>query len=256
MHELSFADAARPSPVVVLNLPLADYSLGHELLLFRRRNALALLPAEEFAALPFDQQIFSIREAVWLCSDAFSVRDRIEQPSVFMLGFRWSEWKRRRWVKRLKDLLPEDYALAAAEFRNYLAEAHPKIPTPGEFAMEVLYPDETGKGRAFGQPLVVSLYQYVITLPSSERPDCAWDFPMAKAMWLFYAHMEMQGNYRIENWEERDEQSVMDEAREQGRSQKSEDSNSEPETTNAKPSSGLATPPPDLSSEPDERGNA
>lgn len=212
MHELSFADAVRPAPTVILNLPLAEYSIGHELLLFRRRNALALLVPEEFSKLDIEAQIYAIREAIWLCSDPFSVRDRIESPSVWMLGFRWNEWKRKRWVKRLKNMLPHDYALAAAEFRIYLQEAHPRVPVPGKHAMDVLYPEEAeSKGRSFGQPLIVSLYNFVRTLPNSERPRCAWDFPMAKATWLFFSELEAHGQHRIENWEERDEQSVMDE---------------------------------------------
>jgi hypothetical protein len=222
MHELAFADAARPTPVVVLNLPLAEYSIGHELLLLRRGNALLTLSVEEFSTLDFALQIHAIREAIWLCSDPFSVRDKCERAGWFMWRFRWNEWKRRRWVKRLKHLLPEDYALAAMEFRNYLEAAHPRIPVPGRHALDVLYPDDESKGRAFGQPLIVSLYQFVLNMPSEERPRCAWDFPFALAMWLFFSQMETQGNYRIENFEERDEQSVMDKVKEDRAARKPE----------------------------------
>lgn len=247
-HELAFADAVRPTPVVVLKLPLAEYSLGHELLLLRRRNALMVLAEGEFFKLDYWEQIHAIREAVWLCSDPYGERDRFERPKGFMLGFRWNEWKRRRWVSGLKNLSPLDYALAAAEFRNYLAAARPVIPTAGKHACDVLYPDDgAAKGRSFGQPLVLSLYNFVITLPASERPPCAWDFPFARAMWLFFAKLEAEGNYRIENFEEREEQAVMDEARAEARERKvgaeHRTSNIEPRTPNVE---GLATEPPDL----------
>lgn len=258
MHELAFADAARPTPVVVLNLPLADYSIGHELLLLQRRNALVLLPPEAFQELDFSFQIHAIREAVWLCSDPFSVRERFERPARVMWRFRWNEWKRQRWVKRLKNLLPQDYALAAADFRNYLEAARPRIPAAGAFAVEVLYGDDDAKGRSMGQPMVLSLYHFVISLPKEERPKskCAWDFPYAMATWLFFSRMESLGNYRIENFEERDEQSVMDSAR-AGKSETLNiellaERNSTPnaEVPENKNNSGLATPPPDMTSRP------
>jgi hypothetical protein len=213
MHELAYADAARPTPAVVLNLPMAEYSIGHELLLFHRRNSLALLSPEEFSALDFTLQLHAIREAAWICSDPFSTRERFERPARVMWRFRWNEWKRRRWVNGLSKLLPQDYALAAAEFRNYLEAAHPRVPSPGKHAVDVLYGDEERSGRHLGQPMILSLYQMVLSLPATERSVCAWDYPYARATWMFFAQMESAGNYRIENFEERDEQAVMDEAR-------------------------------------------
>lgn len=222
MHEFSVADAFRPAPAAVLGLPLEPYSIGHELLLLRRRNAFLTLSAYDFAALEFWKQLHAIHELIWICSDPYSARDRFEQPSWFAVGLRWNEWKRRRWVKRQKHLLPEDYALAEADVRNYLNEAHPIIPTPGKHAIDVLYPEDNSKGRAFGQPLLISLYHFVIDLPAQERPACAWDYPFARAMWLFFGKLESNGAFRIENFDERDEQSVMDELNEERANRKSE----------------------------------
>ena len=202
-HELAFADAARPTPVVVLNLLLAEYSLGHELLLFRRRNALLLASPAEFSALELWQQLHAIREAVWVCSDPASVRMRFEQPSAFMLRHRLNEFNRRRWVRSLRRMLPDDYALAAAEFRNYLAAAHSFPTCPSQHATDVLYSEEKdAAGRVFGQPFTLTLYQFVYQLPVSERPACAWDFSFANATWQYFAHCEAQGNFRIENQKE------------------------------------------------------
>jgi hypothetical protein len=172
VHELSAADALRPSPVCILDLPLAEYSIGHELLLFRRRNALAILSPEEFSKLDFSAQIYAIREAIWICSDSFSARDRFERPARIMWGFRWNEWKRKRWAKRLKHLLPDDYALAAAEVRNYLAASQSFPPMPTPHSVSVLYPNDGEEtGRGFGQPLFLTLYHFVSALPKAVRRD-------------------------------------------------------------------------------------
>lgn len=243
MHEFSVADAFRPNPTSVLGLPLEPYSIGHELILLRRRNAFLTLSEAEFSLLDFWQQLHAIREAVWLCSDSYGARERFERPSWFMLGMRWNERKRRMWVCCQKELLPEDYALAVADFRNYLVEAHPRIPSPGKFAIEVLYPDDAeSRGRSYGQPMVLSLYHFVIGLPAKERPKCAWDFPYAKAMWLYFSKLESGGAFRIENFEERDEQSVMDEVESERRTKKSEAISHKPEPVKE---SGLATEVPD-----------
>lgn len=243
MHELLVADAFRPGPVCILNLPMAEYSLGHELMLLRRRNALLVLTGQEFSALDYWKQIFSIREAAWLCSDPFSERERCERVAPFMWRFRWNEWKRKRWVNRLSSLQPEDYAVAEAELRNYLRSARPHIPTAGKHAVAALYGDEpSSRGRCFGQPLVLSLYNFVITLPATERPANAWDFPFARAMWLMYARLESDGAFRMENAEEREEQSVYDEAEREARESGSEN-------PKEKAAAGLATQPPDLGGE-------
>ena len=258
MHELSAADALRPSPVCILDLPLAEYSLGHELLLFRRRNALAVLSSEEFSKLDFSAQIYAIREAVWLCSDSFSARDRFERPARIMWGFRWNEWKRKRWVKRLANLLPEDYALAAAEFRNYMAASQRFPPMPTPHAVSVLYPnDNEESGRGFGQPLFLTLYHFVSALPKSVLLDngptgSVWDFPYARAIWLYTTKCEMEGAFRIENAKERQVQEEKDQfLKEIAEEKAAEDASRRTEAGGRKPEdkpnmSGLATPPPDL----------
>lgn len=231
MHDLSVADALRPPSVVVLNLPLAEYSIGHELLLLARRNALLLLPLDEFIALDFWRQIFAIREAVWICSDRFSAWDRINRQSGIMWRFRWSEWKRQRWVRRLNSLLPADYALALAEFRNYLIAARPNVPSAGRHAVRVLYGDEENSNRSMGQPLILSLYRFALTLPREERPKCAWDYPFARALWMFFSQLEAEGSFRIENDREREEQAVYDEAKADSLKEKHDDEAAAPPVT-------------------------
>jgi len=220
---------------------LTGYSLGHEVLLFRRRNALLVSSPAEFSRLETWQKIHALREAIWICADTYSARDRFERPSIFAFGFRWNEFKRRRWIARLKNFLPEDYALAEAEFRNYIAAAHAFPPTPSSHAASVLYEkDGDAGGRAFGQPLALTLYQFVLTLPPSERPRCAWDFDFARAVWLYFGHAELEGGYRIENWKERQVQVERDQFEREIAEEKAAAVNA-PIAHRPSPESGIAT---------------
>lgn len=200
MNLLAYADAARPTPVSVLKLPLSRYSLGHELLLFRRRNALLVTDQADFSLLPQETQMSALREAIWICSDSFSVRDRFERPSLFQLRMRLNLLCRRIWVHKLRRLDMDDYALAHIDLRNYLAQSRDFPPEPGKFARQVLgYDKEENTGRSLGQPLVLTLYAFVLSLPADVRGHCAWDFPYAQALWLYLAKCESEGSYRIEN---------------------------------------------------------
>ena len=64
MHELFFADAARPTPCVVLRLPLRPYAIGHELRLLARRNPFLCLSRSAFDELPVAQQITALVTAI------------------------------------------------------------------------------------------------------------------------------------------------------------------------------------------------
>lgn len=205
MHDITFADAVRPAPTVILGLTLCEYSLGHELLLLTRRNAVLLSSTAEFAKLEFWQQIFAIQDAIWVCSDPFSDRDRFERPGKFMLGFRWNHWKRNRWVKYLRKLLSEDYALAAAELRNYFQAGRTSPPLADKDATAIAAGETiTEGGRYLGAPALANLYEFVIskfTFPNTQYKT-AWDYPFNLASWLYFARLEADGRVNIENQKE------------------------------------------------------
>lgn len=250
MHDTLVADALRPAPVCVLNLPLVEYSLGHEVQLLRRRNALLLSSPAEFSLLPLEQQIFAIREAVWLCSEPASNRDRIERPGVLCLAYRWNAFKRSLWQRGIRRFTADDYALACAEFRNYLAAGRPFPPTPSAHAVSVLYENEKdANGRSFGQPIVLTLFQFVVRerLHAEARLRSAWDYPFASASWLYFASAESDGAYRIENPKERQVQAERDQfEREIAEEQKTTKTPSAPSGEKTPTgATGLATTPPD-----------
>lgn len=199
MHELAFADAARPTPVVVLTLPLRDYSLGHELLLQSQRNPLLLLGEEQFNALPWPEQVAALRRAVWLCANTAAQNRR--EP--------WLRVKLHFWLWRTRRA---NYPLALAEFRNYLAACRQLLPMPDRgsyLAANGLDPNDEPPGRLLGSPWLARLYNFVsqhCAIPESDR----WDFPYALAAMLYQTQMETTGGYHIENSAEAEERIQME----------------------------------------------
>jgi len=193
MHDLAFADAARPTRVACLRLPLCDYSLGHELLLQRELNPILLLPADQFNALPLEEQILSLNRAVLLCSQTW--RQNIKPP-----------WFWRLWLWRIKT---ENYPLALADFRNYLAAGRALLPRPTDEADAIANGERDDKGRGFGAPFLAQLYNYMVAHHARIWPE-PWDVPYALAAALYFTHLETEGTWRIENLRESEIKTEMD----------------------------------------------
>jgi hypothetical protein len=230
VHEISFADAVRPTPVVVLKLPLRPYSLGHEALLWHLQNPLLTHSWSQFNELSLQQQINSVLDAVWICANTWKQNQ----------GEPFRRLKLKIWRWRLEG---ENFPLGIAEFRNYLAAGR-KLPNgPTEHALEVLYPKDEIRGRAPGSALLAQLYSYAcspafaIQRQSADYADerrflttktpNVWDLPYSMVGHLYFTAMEMEGNARIENTQEREEQAELDKinreiAEEKSKGQKSE----------------------------------
>jgi hypothetical protein len=169
MHESAFADAARPTRFVILRLPLLEYSLGHELLLIRHGNPLICLNREAFDQLPAWQQILALQQAVIVCHRRWENQNSKSAPM-------------RRWFWRIRKT---DYALAIADFRNYLAAGSTMPPR------EKLPSDDCA--RPHGAPWLAILYNHVRD----------WNCPKGLAQWLYLTHLETQGLVKITNETER-----------------------------------------------------
>lgn len=189
MHDLAFADAARPTQVRCLRLVLRDYSLGHELLLLRSRNPLLCLPEAEFNELSLAEQIFAIRSAVAVCHQSWSDSQK-PQRGIYL----WS------WLTR-----HADYASEIAEFRNYLNAAHQFLPRPSQTAVEASLGRQQ-KGRNLGAPFLAQLVNFIA--PRVRQFDVGvvsvWDFPFAIAHHLYFSQLESDGGMYIENQDECD----------------------------------------------------
>jgi hypothetical protein len=183
MNEEAFADATRPTPRVILRLLMLDYSIGHELFLTARRNPLLFLAAKDFADLPDEAQRLAVCEAALVCS----------QP--------WKSLKlRQRWLRIWGWLIrKEDFAAAAAEFLAYRAAGSrcPRIADPWAADEE---PAE--KGRALGSPWHARMINFLRGqgIPNDE----VMDYPLGKATFEFFAHMEDESRVKVENADERE----------------------------------------------------
>ena len=175
MHEIAFADAARPARCVILKLGLLDYSIGHELLLFRERNPLALYTPESFKELPMAVQIQSLLQAVCICERNWSDNQK---------PIKWLRlWA---WLNRKTDYLAEIEKFQA--YRNAVGD----FPT-------VRMPKYGGKGdfHYFGAPEAARLVNYISQFHPCSEP---FDFPLGLARMLYSAHSESQGAIWIENY--------------------------------------------------------
>lgn len=176
MNELAFADAQRPTPARCLRLNLRPYSLGHELILLKKRNPIRLLGHDSFSELTPEQQAYSVRMAALVCAAT------------------WHQNHSRRRFVRLWGwaIKNDDIALAIADFNNYLKAG---LDCP-KFAP----PDQEMPGRSPGAPELLCLYEYVCKLPPRQWlpwGGSEWDYPLALARYRYYTGLEMDGKIRL-----------------------------------------------------------
>lgn len=230
MHELTFADAARPTPVVCLRLRLHTYTLGHETLLLKERNAVFVCQNEQFSQIPIEQQIFAIKRFVLICSQTWE-ENHARQKWLNLWG----------WLTR-----KADYSVELAEIRNYLAAAHEIFPAPSSEADEI----ENGKpekGRALGSPYLAQLVNFASTRLNVFGVTNVFNVPFALCGALYFSKLEADGTYRIENAKEYETRSKLDAIRFEYEAEQRKLKDESVASGKITPiSSGLATPPPAL----------
>ena len=228
-HDLAFADAVRPTPVVVLQLPLRPYSLGHEALLWQRRNALLIQSWSEFNALALNLQIRSVLDAVWICSNDWKRNHRE----------RFVRLKSWLWDRKLRGA---NYPLGIAEFRNYLIAGRKLPSAPTKDALDVLYPKEQNQGRVPGSPLLAQLYNFACSdefkVQRSHFKN-VWDIPYSMVGYFYFTAIEIKGEGRIENDDELEQRQQFEQMHAEIRADQLK-------RKNQATTGGLATEPPDL----------
>lgn len=178
MHEIIFADAFRPPKVKVLNLSLLDYTIGHELLLWQRRNSLVTYSPESFKELPEDERAQSLVQAVLICCEKLPRFKKI-------------------WATRCAYLNLE----AKTEMFNvYRFGAMRDLPT-------VAMPKSPGVPyHYFGSPEMARLLNYVATnhgaMIQTHFQGSPLNFPLGMAKMLYTAQNESEGNVWVENWQD------------------------------------------------------
>ncbi len=234
MHETSFADATRPVRVQVLKRPLLNFSIGHRLLLLQRRNPF-FFGENYFNALPNSEQQRAVKEAAWICSNTIERNE--SQPFLF--------FKVKLWLWQIRN---ENYPLAIAEMRNYLAiggfiSTDSNSSTPGALTMPLEPVASETPGRALGAPFEATLIQFLIKSLHKTEAE-AMNYPFALAQFHYYTHCEREGGLQIVNHAEIafSEYCRQEDAKEAA--QNPSDGGASVPASRA--SSGLATPPPDL----------
>lgn len=172
-----------------LNLPLATYTLGHELVLLRQRSPFLCLSRSEFDGLPYPQQVLAITLAVQICA----------APAAFRWPFSAFLWRHRS----------HDYSLAIADFRNYLTanrQILPALSAENKAEAEAYEIANKGEkisaGRPLGSPLIANLINYCLTELRLDYQE-ALASPFGVTANLYFSALEAKGRIYIENHNEK-----------------------------------------------------
>lgn len=179
MHETIFADAFRPPHFTVLLRPLLDYTIGHELILWQRRNSLVTYPAAaSFKELPEKEKRRALAEAVDICCQ--------EQAK-----------SGEKWAKKTAAL---DLDAEIDQFYAYLAAGSQDLPT-------VKMPRPHGVPfHYFGAPELARLINYVThahaVMIATHFEGSPLNFPLGLARMLYLADAEAAGNVWVKNFQD------------------------------------------------------
>lgn len=189
MHDLAFADAARPTPVRILGLKLLPYSIGHEIILTQKRNPLVVSTSgDEFVKLPEYERIHAIREAVIICSRTW------EENKTAPKWLRLWCWTHRN----------ADFDIETAQFIAYRTAGCAFPPAPDREAEQIAAgktDSDPDHGREIGSPYFARLTGHLLkhNIPAQHGIDHVQDFPLALANFLYFSEMEVEGSMKVEN---------------------------------------------------------
>ena len=211
MHEIDFANAASPTPAVVLHLPLKPYSIGHEIELWRQEHPLLTKSRQDFDALPSLKQREWLIRAVDFCSqdhDEWLASEHLLQSRPHW----WGVWGRKakmeatwnEWRAILDAMTETDWQISVAEFRNYLIAGRscPPSPTGSGYKYANGEPDAK-EGRQLGSPVQARVLNFLADKPALLNGRSVYDFPFGLALWLCFTAGELAGTVAIENEAER-----------------------------------------------------
>lgn len=210
-HDLAFAGAARPTPVVILGLPLLPYSLGHELTLASQLNPVLAEPSA-FATLdPMDQAV-ALTRAAYIC--ACTWKELNPGPFTFRGWFR--TWRfTRAWHWKQFGVLGKkrpNYAVEAVKMASY---RHDGMTFPEEADPAIVKiarhlaggdKEDGAPGRMLGGPHNARLLLFLIEggLYTELGYSTPYDVPYGFANYLYRVKLEEAGRANIENAHERE----------------------------------------------------
>ena len=189
MHDALFADALRPERVTVLNLLMLDYSIGHELLLWRQRNPLVTLNRAGFDALAPAERRAAIMLAALVCYRDWERNQRREKHLWL-----WAWWTRKQQTGD-----------EVEKFRAYRADGSSTLPTRD-------IPRTAGAPfHYFGSPEAALLLLFVRPIYADFGFETPFDFPLGLARQLYLADAETKGNVWVKNHHDMQEDQRADE---------------------------------------------
>lgn len=186
MHDTTLADAARPVRVSILGLPMRDYSIGHEILLWRSENSFVTHTESGFDQLPEQKQKTDLFDALFTCErswvDNFTP---VRFPCLF-------GWTRRH----------ADFEAAYKAFRQYRGLGSLSIKTIN------MPRSNGGHYHYFGAPEAARLFLFVLdkNLHTANGIESPYDFPFGLARILYLTQIESEGGIWVENQHDRETQ--------------------------------------------------
>jgi hypothetical protein len=185
LHEVIFATAARPEKVVVLNLLMQDYSIGHELLLWHQSNPLVTYTDKGFQELAPEIQRAKLFSAALTCERTWT-----------------GNQKRLRWLRTTeifrRHLQTGDEIKKFREYRNSGSLDLPTVPQPRPAGIP------SAPFHYFGAPDTARLLLFINreSLHRSFGYKTPYDFPLGLAQMLYATQAETEGGLWIENYQD------------------------------------------------------
>jgi hypothetical protein len=175
MNDQAFAATTQQTPRIILRVPLLDYSIGHEIILQRERNAL-LGDFETFIAMEQCDQAAAIMRGVQVCSRTW---EQNKQPDKFI----------RLWARMIR--LFEDLNSAIVKFHEYRMEAMawPEVRPP---------PHQDDSARELGSSHLARMLDYA----SARFGQQAFDMPYGMVINMYFANAEIEGSCIVANEKE------------------------------------------------------
>src|SRR6185312_5266309 len=137
MHESEFSQSTAPKSATVLGLLMKPYSIGHDLLLIKGKNALVNYGESSFDELPAGEKHKSVESAALICSMGWSEYTFQSDNLLKKLWFRlqtwifFRVWNYQKWGIRLFGFSSRkpDYTKAIDAFRGYRKAGSLDFPT-------------------------------------------------------------------------------------------------------------------------------
>jgi hypothetical protein len=216
MHDLAFADAARPAGVQILGLRVKPYAVGHELTLLNERNPLVLVNPG-FDDLPLPQKAVCVTRAVYVCCSMWNELTFVPSSWWQSMRFKVNDWRFYRAWRKL--ILNPNYQEAGLQWQAYRAAGFDFPPGPDPEAASVV-DDRLGhanepKGRMLGGPWMARLVAYLAAgrIYEALGYPTPFDVPLRLAEHLHLSQLEDLGRGRIENTDEADIKAKLDKLR-------------------------------------------